>query len=258
MITHAIAAAKQAGSIIKQNFAAPSHQPVTYKDEHSIVTETDIAAEQAIFAILKKEFPDHSFFSEEAGLIKNDSEYLWVIDPLDGTSNFAQGLPFFCVSIALFKNKQPILGVIYDPIHDELFTAEDEKGAFLNGEKITPNGTHKVLQAITVLGRGASQEAKNRHAKLYTTITTHTRTNRILGSIALSIVHAACGRFDVAIINDSNFYDCAAANIIARESGALVTDFAGNLLTHETEGTNDILIASPNLQQELIQILSTY
>lgn len=256
MITHAIKAAKAAGEIIRANFSSTILTSITYKDLNNIVTETDIAAEQAIFNLLQTEFPDHGFFSEEAGLTTTDSPYLWVIDPLDGTSNFAHGLPFFCVSIALFKDKQPVLGVIYDPIHDELFTAELGKGAFLNEEKITPSNTQKLSPAIAVLGRGTSQEAKDRHAKLYTTITTHTRTNRILGSIALSITHTACGRFDAAIINDSNFYDCAAANIIAREAGTMVSDFQGQPLLHETKGMNDILVTTKNLQQEITKILN--
>ena len=256
MIDAAIQAAKSAGEVIRNNFATSVLPTVTYKDANNVVTETDTAAEQAIFSILKPEFPDHSFFSEEAGLAKINSPYLWVIDPLDGTSNFAQGLPFFCVSIALFQNNQPILGVIYDPIHDELFTAKADKGAQLNGTPITPSNTHALEKSVLALGRGSSIESKHRHTSIYTSTTPKVRSARIMGSAALGITYVACGRLDGMIINDCRFYDCAAANIIAREAGALVSDFAGNPLTHETEGMNDILIASPNIQQELIQILA--
>ncbi|OGY33302.1 MAG: hypothetical protein A3C02_00405 [Candidatus Andersenbacteria bacterium RIFCSPHIGHO2_02_FULL_45_11] len=258
MIDAAIQAAKNAGEVIRTNFVNSVLPTVTYKDANNIVTETDTSAELAIFSVLKKEFPDHSFFSEEAGLTQTQSEYLWVIDPLDGTSNFAQGLPFFCVSVALFKNNQPILGVIYDPIHDELFAAQAGKGAQLNGTPITSSNANTLEKSVLALGRGSSVESKLRHTSIYTAITPKVRSARVMGSAALAITYSACGRLDGIIINDCKFYDCAAANIIARESGALVSDFAGNPLTHETEGMNDILIASPNIQQELIQILSTY
>ncbi len=256
MIQSAITAAKQAGNIIKQNFSASHSSPVTYKDQYNIVTTTDIAAEQAIFAILKKEFPSHIFFSEEAGLTKTTSEYLWVIDPLDGTSNFAQHIPFFCVSIALFQHGQPILGVIFDPIHDELFTAETSKGAQLNNTPMTPSNTEALGKSVLALGRGSSMESKLRHTTLYASITPKTRSARVIGSAALGITYVACGRFDGMIMNDCNFYDCAAANIIARQAGAIVSDFHGTPLSHETEGSNDILITNKNLQSEIIKIVN--
>ncbi len=256
MIDAAIQAAKSAGEVIRTNFSESLHQTVSYKDEHSVVTNTDTAAEQAIFAILKAAFPDHSFFSEEAGLLQTESPYLWVIDPLDGTSNFAQGLPFFCVSIALFQDTQPVLGVVYDPIHDELFTAQTGKGAQINGAPIVPSAADTIEKSVLALGRGSSLESKHRHTSIYTKVTPSTRSARIMGSAALGIAYAASDRFDGIIINDCNFYDCAAANIIAREAGATVSDFQGNPLMHETEGMSDILVTNKNLQPEIIKILT--
>lgn len=255
MINIAIQAAKSAGEIIRTNFSGSALPKVTYKDANNIVTETDIAVEKAIFNILKTAFPDHGFFSEEAGAAASTSEYLWVIDPLDGTSNFAHHIPFVCVSIALFKDKQPVLGVIYDPIHDELFTAETGKGSHLNGKAITPTSPKTLRESVVGLGRGSSQQSKERHLQIYQHIISKTRTTRVLGSAALGIVYAACGRFDGMIINDCNFYDCAAADIIAREAGAMVTDFQGKELAHQTEGISDILTTTRNLQQEIITML---
>lgn len=255
MIDAAIQAAKNAGEIVRTNFITSVLPTVTYKDAHNIVTETDTAAEVAIFSVLKKEFPNHSFFSEEAGLTTTDSPYLWVIDPLDGTSNFAQGIPFFCVSIALFKNNEPVLGVIYDSIHDELYSAEVGKGAQRNANPITPSDTGALEKSVLALGRGSSIESKHRHTSIYAAVTPKVRSARIMGSAALGITYAASGRLDGIIINDCKFYDCAAANIIAREAGALVSDFAGNPLTHETEGMSDILVTNTNLQQKILAIL---
>lgn len=254
MINVAIEAAKAAGRIIKQSFDAA--HTITYKDENNIVSEIDTIAEQTILSLLKQEFPDHAFFSEEAGLSNNNSKYLWIIDPLDGTSNFTHHIPFCCVSIALFHQTKPLLGVVYDPLHEELYTAEVGKGAFLNEKPIYPSTTNELSKAMSALGRGSSKEAKDRHAQLYTAISAHTRTNRIIGSIALSIAYTACGKLDTAIINESNFYDCAAATIIARESGAHVTNFQGNALENETSGVHDILIAPPNLHAQLLNILA--
>jgi myo-inositol-1(or 4)-monophosphatase len=255
MIDVAIQAAKSAGDSIRTNFSASTLPTVTYKDPNNVVTQTDIAAENAIFSVLKKEFPDHAFFSEEAGLTQTQSEYLWVIDPLDGTSNFAHHLPFFCVSIALFKQKQPVLGVIYDPIHDELFSAETNQGAHLNSKPITSNTANNLQTSVFLMARSGSAEAKQNHTKTYNLITANVRTARVLGSGALSIAYVACGRFDGVIINDCNFYDCAAANIIAREAGATVSDFQGNALIHETEGTNNILVTNKQLHPQITKLL---
>lgn len=256
MLDSAVQAATSAGEIIKKNFSSLASQITTYKHDHTIVTETDVAAEQAILSVLKKQFPNHAFFSEEAGMAQTDSEYLWVIDPLDGTSNFAHHLPFCCVSIALFKQEQPVLAVVYDPISDELYTAEAGKGALLNNTAMHPSEIKDIEKAVVIIARGTSPEAKQRHAKIYPAVSPHFRSVRVLGSAALGIAYVASGRFDAMIMNDCNFYDSAAANLIAREAGALVSDFQGKSLTHETEGIHDILVANKNLQPTILEILT--
>lgn len=255
MLHSAVQAARNAGEIIKTNFNSLTSRTPTYKHDHTIVTDTDVAAEQAIFAILKKQFPDHAFFSEEAGMEKTNSEYLWVIDPLDGTSNFAHHLPFCCVSIALFKQQQPVLAVVYDPINDELFTAKTGKGARLNNTAIYPSETKDIEKAVVIIARGTSPDAKQRHAKIYPAVSPHFRSVRVLGSAALGITTVASGRFDAMIMNDCNFYDCAAANMIGREAGAIVSDFQGKPLTNETQGSNDILVINKHLQPAILEIL---
>jgi len=205
--------------------------------------------------ILKRSFPEHNFFSEEAGQTQNQSEYLWIIDPLDGTTNFIHGFPHVGISIALLKNKQPILGVILDPLHNELFTAETGQGAYLNGIKISPSTTDSLEKTVTIMTRGATTESIKRHADLYQTIITNTHSTRITGSVALGLAYLACGRFDASINNDCKFYDCVAGNLISHEAGAILTTFRNQPWKGDSQGSTDILAANKHMHNQILNLI---
>jgi myo-inositol-1(or 4)-monophosphatase len=255
MLDVAIRAAKEAGALVKQAFDGSAALGSTFKQENDtlqVVTDVDVAAEKIILDILKQAFPDHAFFSEEVGDDQATSDYRWVVDPIDGTSNYARRLPFFCVSIGLTFKGEPILGVVYQPVTDELFTAEKGKGAFLNGNKISVTENVELGKAFVTVDRGKSQHEKERLVSIVAELTKHVRSMRMPGSGALQTCYVASGKFDAAIFNGLSFYDVAAAAVIAQEAGAQLSDFSGNAWELKT---GDMLIAHPSLHTELTTVL---
>ena len=255
MIDVAIHAAKEAGALVKQGFEggnAPDSRLKLENDTLQVVTDYDAAAEELILGSLKKTFPEHAFFSEEVGDDERTSDYRWVVDPIDGTSNYARQIPFFCVSIGLTYKNEPVLGVVYQPITDELFTAEKGKGAFLNGQRIRVSDASELSRAFVTLDRGKSQHEKQRLLAVMAEVTKHVRSTRMPGSGALQTCYAACGRFDAAIFNGLSFYDVAAAAVIAREAGAQISDFSGQDWELKT---GDMLTTNAALQPQLTAIL---
>lgn len=253
MLLEAIEAAKKAGQCLKERFRQ-EHQ-IFYKDAHNIVSEADLASERIILDCLSKQFPEHSFFSEEKGMQDNHSDYLWIIDPLDGTTNFTHHFPYFCVSIALAYQMKPLFGVIYQPVARQLYTAQLGKGAFLNNKPIRVNNLSSLDRAVGLLIRGADKVQKERSAKIFSLISKNLRTVRILGSV-ISICSVASGQLDLMVVNGSRFYDYAAAALIAQEAGAKVTDFQGNPWKIK-EDRADLLIANPELHRQFLPHLKT-
>ncbi len=251
----AIKAAQAAGQIIKNNFRVDNSE--SFKTPDQSVTKTDLAADKKIFDIIRESFPNHAYFSEEAGMDKTRSDYVWVIDPLDGTTNFSHHLSYFCVSIALVHKQRLQLGVIYNPISDELFTAQKDEGARLNQQLIhIPDRVKKSVDAVVSLSRHSCLEEKTRHAtSIFSHITKNTRTSRVFGSAALELAHLAAGCFDAHIHNGCNFYDAAAGVIIALEAGAVASDFSGSPWQPPVDGRQDLLVTSAALQPQFLSLL---
>ncbi len=250
MLSVAVSVAKKAGNLLKKSFRRA--HTVSYKDAHNVVSESDVQAEKIIMAGIKKKFPTHDIFSEEAGMDAQGSDFLWIVDPLDGTTNFTRAVPHFCVSIALAKKGQVVLAVVYNPITGEIFTAEKGKGAFLNGKKISASGLDDISKAVVLVNRGASKEEKVRYTKIFDLLYKHVRSIRVYGSTALDLCYTAAGRFEAVIDNGCEFYDCAAGNLIAMEAGAMVTDFKGSRWAVKK---SDILVCSPLLHPQFVGIL---
>lgn len=250
LLDTAIKAAHTAGDVILQNLGDTAH---TFKDAEktNVVTATDLAAEKIIFDAIKQSYPDHGFFSEEAGHQPSPSAYTWVIDPLDGTTNFVHGVRFLCVSIALQHNDKLLLGVIYDPIHKELFTAEQSSGARCNDQPISVADTAQLKDAVISINRAPEPHERQRFSRALGELTAATRTPRLLGSVALSLAYVAGGRLDVFTGFGTNYYDAAAGTIIAREAGAIVSDFAGQPWQPGITGKADLLVTNETLRQQL-------
>ena len=193
------------------------------------VTEADHAAEKAIFEVIKNDFPNHFILSEEAGEIITDSSYKWIIDPIDGTINFANGIPLCCISIGLEYNGQIIMGAVYNPIMKEFFIAEKGKGATLNNNKIQVSNKTAVINSCLVTGFPYTYlDAPNGPLQVFEKLIRKGVPVRRLGSAAIDLCWVACGRFDGFYEHKLQAWDSAAGFLMVEEAGGKVTDFAGN------------------------------
>ncbi|XP_059663377.1 inositol-phosphate phosphatase-like isoform X2 [Cornus florida] len=197
----AIDAAKQAGEIIRKGFYQTKH--VEHKGQVDLVTETDKACEDLIFNYLKQHFPNHKFIGEETtaacGVTELTDEPTWIVDPLDGTTNFVHGFPFVCVSVGLTIGKVPTVGVVYNPIMDELFTGIHGKGAFLNGTPIKVSSQSELVKSLLVTEAGTKRDKSTVDAitNRINSLLFKVRSLRMSGSCALDLCGIACGRVDL-------------------------------------------------------------
>lgn len=196
---------------------------------NDLVTEADIASEKAIIATIKKAFPEHFILSEEAGELKMDSEYKWFIDPIDGTVNFANGIPLCCVSIGLEKAGEMILGAVYNPIINEFFFAEKNDGATLNDKKIKVSDKAEVATSCLVTGFPYSYlDLPNGPLQVFERLIRKGIPVRRLGSAAIDLCWVAAGRFDGFYEHKLQAWDSAAGSLIVTEAGGKISDHEGN------------------------------
>ncbi len=247
----AITAAMEAGNFIKSRLGKV--KKVSFKGEINLVTDVDKKAEAIIRKKIKTNFPGHLFLAEEGGEEGNESIYKWIVDPLDGTNNFAHTFPFFCVSIALEKNNRIILGVVYDPIRDELFLAQEKKGAFLNGRKIHSSNNKKLKTAL--LATGFSYNIKtitDDNVGHFVAFLKKSQGVRRPGAAALDVSYVACGRLDGFWELDLHPWDIAAAALIVREAGGQITNFAGCGFSHYKK---DIVVSNGFIHKDMLRVL---
>ena len=239
-----IQAAATAGTIIKKYFQG---QFSIHNKEgiNNLVTEVDTKAETAIIDMIKKHFPEHSIISEEIGKIEKNSDYKWIIDPIDGTVNFAHGIPICCVSIALSYRDQVQLGAVYNPIMNELFFAERGKGAFLNDQPIKVSKKTDFRKACLVTGFPYKWPENNEHPiKVFERFILEGLPVRRLGSAAIDLCWVACGRFDGFWEYNLNPWDIAAGYLIVEEAGGRITNFEGapySVYDKQTLATNGLI-----------------
>ena len=239
-----IHAAREAGQIISRNYGQSLN--IQEKGPGNIVTETDREAEDKIIGILGKEF-DFSIYSEESGKSGHHKEYTWIIDPLDGTSNFAKQIPFFCTSIGLFRNDRPEAGVIYQPVTDELFHAMAGEGAFLNGKRLRAREPDPPV--IVNCTHGYGLEAGRKHLEALQGIMPLSDNNRLFGASALELAYLAAGRLDVYLTYGDELYDVAAGILLATEAGYRISNWKGE--KWETD-MPDLLAVNPTLEKEFL------
>jgi len=214
--------ARQAGRIVLRHFGRIDR--VDYKTVDSIVTEADLKAEAAIRRAIGRTCPQHQILGEEEGFHDRGAEFTWVVDPLDGTTNFAAGVPLFAVSIALFQKRRPILGVVYDPLRKECYCAGKGTTAFLNGRPIRVNRHRKLTP--TTLGAFGSTWRNKKWRNMPTRISSRIK-GRNLGSTVLHLVAVATGQMDFAIADETKLWDIAAAGFILQRAGGRLTDLEG-------------------------------
>lgn len=202
----------------------------TIKPKNGFATEADIASEQFLIAELKKLLPEASFYAEESGKSGSDSDYCWVIDPLDGTTDFAHQIPYWCISVALTHNTTPIMGAIYAPMQDEYFYAQQGKGAWCNGKPIQVSEPEKFSDALIGIGVPYATDERLPVVKLAQKVVRQAFGVRYFGSIALDLANLASGRLDGVVLMHLAWWDVAAGIVILEEAGGKITDFEGNSL----------------------------
>lgn len=223
----AVQAAIKAGAYIKKH--VDKKKNVRYKGEINVVTNVDKASESIVVETIKKSFPGHDFLAEEKTYAKKNSDFTWIIDPIDGTTNFLHGFPFFCVSVALAVKGDLALGVVYDPMREELFSAERGKGAFLNKKRICTSKIRNIKKALLATGFAYDTKiARNNNIANFTRFLKSCQAVRRAGSAALDLCYVASGRFDGFWEFRLNPWDTAAGFLILEEAGGKATKADGS------------------------------
>jgi myo-inositol-1(or 4)-monophosphatase len=258
MINTAIKAARRASAIINRASFDLDRLQVTEKKHNDFVTEVDQAAEQAIIEVLLGAYPDHAILAEESGASANlnDNENVWIIDPLDGTTNFIHGFPQYCVSIALQHRGQITQAVVYDPSRNDLFTASKGAGAYLNEKRIRVTRRDKLADALVGTGFPYSNlEALDEYVKMFRIMTEKTAGLRRPGAAALDLAYVACGRLDGFFEKGLKPWDAAAGSLLITEAGGIVGTFAGE---SDYLYKGDIIAGNPKVFAQMVGHLSRF
>lgn len=253
MLSKVINIAKEAGEIIREGFR--KNFLIEYKTNSSnLVTEIDKKSEQHIINFIRKEFPAHSIIAEESGTQNFSSEYVWVIDPLDGTTNFAHGLPIFSVSIGIQKNGETICGVVYDVMRNVIYTAELGSGAYSENRKLHVNDNDDLEKSVLVTGFPYNiKENPDFAIERFVAFLKCTRAVRRLGSAAIDMCYVAESVFDGFWEVFLNPWDVCAAKLIVEEAGGIVTDFSGNKANIFSK---QFLASNGKIHEQMIKVLS--
>ena len=256
MLNIAIKAARRAGSIITRAALDLETVRVSTKGPGDFVTEVDEAVEKDIVDTLLYSYPEHGILAEESGLIGNEnSAYRWIIDPLDGTTNFLHGIPHWAISIALETKGEIVAGVIYDPIKDELFTAEKNGGAFMRRRRrMRVSGRHDLMQATIATGSPRrAQHSRDKFMKEYQAVMNVAPGLRRFGAAALDLAYVAAGRYEGFWERELNIWDIAAGILIVRESGGFVHDL--DLDKNDPVVTGNVVAGNDKIFTDLKKVL---
>lgn len=219
-------AAIAAGAVLREKLGKVGFRE---KKRADLVTEADTAAQEVIAQIVKKAFPDHAFLGEEMpgaasdSLLDSPNRFCWVVDPLDGTTNFVHQIPFFCTSIALVQGREPICGIIYNPISGEFFSAEKGKGAFMNDEPIRVSSVTQASESLVAVGFPPNTQPDAPDLQAFLKAVPVAQAIRRTGSTALNLAYVAAGRMDAMWGFSTNAWDIAAGIVLLREAGGVVS-----------------------------------
>lgn len=243
--------AEEAGQIIMAGFGR--REEMRRKGRGNFVTQTDLAVEEAVLERLRAEYPQYAVLSEEAagGVERWDEGWVWIVDPLDGTHNYAQGVPHFCFTIALCRDGEPVLGLTYAPVTGDEFFATKGGGLFVNGEPASVSATPSLEASVLGLDLGYHDERAARLIALVGDIWPGVQAVRVMGSAALGLAFAACGRFDVYTHSFLFPWDSAAGILLVQEGGGVVLDRGGGPMSIRSEG---VIAGAPGPVQDLLRI----
>ena len=249
--TVAIDLARRSGRLLKENLGHAGR--IEFKGEVDIVTEMDRKAEALIVEELKRRFPDHGILTEESREKTTSSGCRWIIDPLDGTTNYAHGFPVFCVSIAFEHNGDVVFGTVYDPVLDELFVAEKGKGAFMNDTRLRVSVVSTLDKSLLATGFPYDlRTSKENNLDHFANFALRAQAIRRAGSAALDLCYVGCGRFDGFWEIKLHPWDVAVGALVVEEAGGRITDFEGrpfSIYSSECVASNGII------HDEMLQVL---
>jgi len=261
MLTVAVRAARRAGRIITRASLDLEQLQVARKQRNDFVTEVDHASEQAIIETLRGAFPDHAILAEESGhsagkqaAAAHEAEHIWVIDPLDGTTNFIHGFPQYAISIALMQRGMVTQAVVYDPNRDELFTASKGRGAFMNDRRIRVSKRIRIDEALVGTGFPYRQlDHIDEYLRMFKLVTERAAAVRRPGAAALDLAYVACGRYDAFFEFGLAPWDVAAGSLLITEAGGLVGNFAGDA---DYLFSEQVIAATPKIFASMVGLLA--
>ena len=239
----AVEASSLAGRILLDRLR--TSKQVSFKGRADIVTDVDLAAEKAVLDLLRDEYPEFGILAEESPPVESVSPYTWVVDPLDGTRNYANGISHFCTVVALSYEDQPIVGVTYDPVREDLFTAQRGKGAFLNGERLSVSENQELSQSLLGCDLGYVDEKAGLAIDLIRSLWPGMLSLRLMGSAALGVAYAAAGKLDLYFHHSLSPWDIASGLVLVEEAGGTIVDKQGrpaNLRTPSIIASNSFLV----------------
>lgn len=250
--TTAIEAVKKAGEVLQE--LADKEIKYEMKNSYDILAEADLKSEKIILETISQDFPEHSIFAEEKGEVIKDSDYTWIIDPLDGTINFSRGLDEYCTTIAVDKNDETILGLIYQHHLNKLFIAEKGKGAFLNGERLHVSDESDMINMMLSLDNTSHIKHRIKNMQVLSKICAKVRSVRIFGSGSLHLARIVLGQSDLYFkLLRTNYWDYAPGALLIKEAGGMVTDLNGE---EYTKHSNSFVASNGKRHQEFLDILN--
>ncbi|HJV50170.1 MAG TPA: inositol monophosphatase family protein [Noviherbaspirillum sp.] len=259
MLNTAVKAARRAAAVINRASFDIDRIKVTEKGHNDFVTEVDKAAELAIIEVLKNAYPDHAILAEESGASANlhdENENVWIIDPIDGTTNFIHGFPQYCVSIALQQRGQITQAVVYDPTRNDLFTATKGAGAYLNEKRIRVSRRDKMAEAL--IGTGfpfRDTDHLDQYMKMFRIMTERCAGLRRPGAAALDLAYVAAGRLDGFFEKGLQTWDMAAGSLLITEAGGIVGNFSGE---SDYLYKGDVIAGTPKIFAQMVALLSPF
>lgn len=255
MLDFAIQTARDAGQILAERFGRKIE--ISNKSEIDLVTESDLASERVIIERIKTYYPRHSILAEESGVTNpadRESDWRWIIDPLDGTTNYAHGYPCFCVSIALEHQGKMEIGVVYDPLRDEMFAAERGQGASLNGRRINVSRTMTLSSALLCTGFPYDVRQRSEFARHFASFIMQAQGVRRDGAAALDLAYVAAGRFDGFWEEGLKPWDVAAGILLIEEAGGRVSNYRGEVFDIHTP---PIMASNGLIHDEMQRVLTS-
>ncbi len=246
------ASAREAGALLKREL--PNKRRIEFKGEVNLVTEADRLSEELLIKRIGNAFPQHGILSEESAELRCGKDYRWIIDPLDGTTNYAHGYPVFCVSIALEINAEVFYGAIYNPNIDEMFTVEKHRGAFLNGQRLRVSDTTELSRGLLATGFPYDiRESKDNNINYFSAMAFKAQALRRAGSAALDLAYLAAGRFDGFWELKLKPWDTAAGALMVKEAGGEVSDLYG---ADYDFASSHILASNGKIHRQMMEVLS--